>query len=262
MGVIRVVEENPFNEFLKGISPMADAWANRYIQRDLEKRENELFADMDRLREGDFNNGQAKEPGFSFQSSPLPIDAMERERNLDRRPAGNFLLNSNTKPQWSFDSARTPDPAIGGLKLNANPEVAGSTPVSRFHVNQGLNQSRAMVSPSAAISERDALKAKILKNGGRLYGGNQIRQMLNEAEYQNEVKALQMKIPSLSQEELWDALIRLDLMGNQGRLVPQMITARQPSFTTHVAQLDDKFAVVRTQPNRSEEPMISYYPYK
>lgn len=41
MGVIYIREENPWAEFIQGLTPMATAWGNRYIQRDIENTRND-----------------------------------------------------------------------------------------------------------------------------------------------------------------------------------------------------------------------------
>lgn len=216
-------------------SPLADAWGKRYVQRDWEKREGELATDMDRYRSG------LKSPTSQVQSSTgtFPWQAPQLDPTLAQKENGTF----------------------GSLRLNPN-----QLPVENgTDLKQGVSSNWATFSPSVTSGsafDMDSLRAKILKNGSRLYGGEKIRQMMDDAEYQNDLNSIQLKMSSLSTQELLNELMRMDMKHNRGRATPALLLGNRPSYETKVIPMESEFAVMTTNSNNPGDLKMTYYPYK
>lgn len=183
MGVIHIQEENPLNEFLKGISPMATAWGDRYIQRDIANTLNKY----QEYKNGKNNNEASPEYFFNMRdlqdTSNTPYFTTSASQTNPSSGA-DYLYNpkfGRTPPEPS--QYHNMKPVTIDTIIAPVGQSQSTTPVAPYSGNQ-----ISMKTVNQGNMERDRERAGLMRRGASTIGALGMGQLLNDADRSYQLK--------------------------------------------------------------------------
>lgn len=200
MGVFYVQEENPFNSFLKGVAPIADAWGDRYKERhkvNIRNRAEELAKAQAPLKTredilAEYNLKRAKPDYFSDDwpaQGKFGIDSAENiltEHKFKRARPDYFSDDWPVQKKFGINSsvddlANAYSSSSGFGNIDQASARAAQRMIAYPNIDEILEQDNAKI--SADFAQNQALeRAKLVKDGVGVFGYQGMQDLLNQTE--------------------------------------------------------------------------------